>query len=96
MVVRGNKGDGFCYMGQKPMEVSDILYDYIVEGVERARKSLNVENEGEISATTQEPVEIVGMIMLEASECFLTNGDEGVSFLIFLNFPHFFEFFRYN
>ena len=79
LVVRGNKGDSFCYMGQKPMEVSDILYDYIVDGVEKARKSLEVENEGEISATTQESVELVGMIMLEANECFLTNGDVGVS-----------------
>jgi len=78
VVVKGNKGDAFCYMGQKPIEISDIFGEYIINGIEQTRKELEIDqsDEGNLMTTTQEPIEICGMIMHDGTDVVLTNGDE--------------------
>ena len=43
VVVKGNKGDAFCYMGQKPIEISDIFGEYIINGIGRWLKISNAD-----------------------------------------------------
>ena len=49
---------------------------------EQTRKELGIDqsDEGNLMTTTQEPIEICGMIMHDGTDVVLTNGDEEVCY----------------
>ena len=87
MKIVGHQGEQYNYMGQKPIEMADAMYAYIEKGIKRVRSELGVDEEADITSTTQETVTLVGMILIDNGDAFLYNQEGEVIFFFVLKIP---------